>query len=147
MHQPEPSARPLLNVGPQDTNDQHDMNDQHHPINQHHVSKSHPNAPTNSSQSKVRNPKPRTGDRWARAGRILNKDWTAEALSFTVSVLALVGLIVTLLAHQHKPLPQWPQLVNINSIISLFVLVMRSSVAMVLAEGHTRIYLARVGRS
>jgi hypothetical protein len=123
MDRPEPSAHPLLNVSRQDLNDQHQ------------VSKCHPSAPTNTSQCKIRHPEPRTGDGWTRAGSILNKAWTVETLSFIVSILALVGLVATLLTHQHKPLPQWPQLVNINSIISLFVLVMRSSVATVLAEG------------
>lgn len=50
-------------------------------------------------------------------------------------MVSLVGLIITLLAHQDKPLPKWPNLVNINSIVSLFALLMRASTGMVLAEG------------
>lgn len=67
--------------------------------------------------------------------RTLGKSWTAETGSFVVSILAIAGLVGTLLAHQSKPLPQWPQLVTINSIISLFSLLMRACVGVVLAEG------------
>ncbi|KAH6613087.1 hypothetical protein C7974DRAFT_322140 [Boeremia exigua] len=63
------------------------------------------------------------------------KSWTAETCSYIVSIIALGGLTATLLVHQNKPLPQWPQLVTINSIISLFSLVMRACVGVVLAEG------------
>ncbi|KAH6839314.1 hypothetical protein B0T12DRAFT_428395 [Alternaria alternata] len=77
----------------------------------------------------------RSGVGWTRAVQGLNRNWTAETLSYIVSILALAGLVTTLLAHQNKPLPQWPQLVTINSIISLFSLLMRAGVGVVLAEG------------
>ena len=44
--------------------------------------------------------------------------------------------MATLLAHQNKPNPEWPQLVTINSIVSLFSLLMRAAVSLVLAEGE-----------
>lgn len=68
--------------------------------------------------------------------RMWDKSWTMETFSYTVSILALAGLVTTLLAHQSRPLPQWPQLVTINSIISLFSLLMRACVGVVLAEGR-----------
>ena len=40
-----------------------------------------------------------------------------------------------LLAHQNKPIPEWPQIVSINSIVSLLSLFMRTGVGLVLAEG------------
>jgi hypothetical protein len=49
------------------------------------------------------------------------------------------------MAHEEKPLPQWPQLVTINSIISLFSLVMRACVGVVLAEGTLSARLAHRG--
>jgi hypothetical protein len=76
---------------------------------------------------------------WTRcvqnAKRAWNGNWTAETCSYAVSITALAGLVATLLAHQNKPLPEWPQLVTINSIISLFALMMRTCVGVVLAEG------------
>jgi hypothetical protein len=63
------------------------------------------------------------------------KSWTVETFSFIFSVLTLVGLVATLSAHQGKPLPKWPQLITINSVLSLFSLIMRTGVSVVLAEG------------
>ena len=69
------------------------------------------------------------------ANPMRGRGWTTETCSYITSVLALAGLVATLLAHQNRPLPQWPQLVTINSIISLFSLLMRACVGVVLAEG------------
>ena len=67
--------------------------------------------------------------------RLRKKSWTVETSSFIFSVLTLAGLVVTLSAHQGKPLPKWPQLITINSVLSLFSLIMRTGVSVVLAEG------------
>lgn len=63
------------------------------------------------------------------------KGWTAETCSYLFAVLSLLGLVATLYAHQNKPLPEWPQLITVNSIVSLFSLLMRAGVGLVLAEG------------
>jgi hypothetical protein len=63
--------------------------------------------------------------------------WRTETCSYIVAILALAGLVATLSAHQGRPLPQWPQLVTINSIISLFSLLIRACVGVVLAEGRS----------
>lgn len=78
---------------------------------------------------------PNQKQRFQLVNRIWAKSWTTETCSYVISVLALAGLVATLLSHQNKPLPQWPQLVTINSIISLFSLLMRACVGVVLAEG------------
>ncbi|KAF2631181.1 hypothetical protein BU25DRAFT_386135 [Macroventuria anomochaeta] len=62
------------------------------------------------------------------------KGWTAELCSYVFAVLSLFSLAATLLAHQGKPLPEWPQLITINSIVSLFSLLMRAGIGLVLAE-------------
>ncbi|KAF3045733.1 hypothetical protein E8E11_007451 [Didymella keratinophila] len=77
---------------------------------------------------------------WDTAANILQprstgEGWTAETCSFVFAILSLLGLVVTLFLHQNKPLPQWPQLITINSIVSLFSLLMRAGVGLVLAEG------------
>ncbi|KAJ8109669.1 hypothetical protein OPT61_g7293 [Boeremia exigua] len=67
--------------------------------------------------------------------RIWNRSWTVETCGLVLSVLALGGLVATLVVHQDKPQPEWPQLVTINSFVSLFSLLMRTGVGVVLAEG------------
>lgn len=71
--------------------------------------------------------------------RLWKRSWTAEALSCIFALLSMLGLVATLLAHENRPLPQWPQLVSLNSIVSLFSLLMRASVGVVLAEGWSQI--------
>jgi hypothetical protein len=63
--------------------------------------------------------------------------WRIETCSYIVAILALAGLVATLSAHHGRPLPQWPQLVTINSIVSLFSLLVRACVGVVLAEGRS----------
>ena len=79
------------------------------------------------------------GRGWTRlsngSSRIWRKGWTAETCSCIFALLALLGLVATLLAHQNKPLPDWPQIVSINSIVSIFSMLIRAGVGMVLAEG------------
>jgi hypothetical protein len=70
--------------------------------------------------------------------RTTGEGWTAETCSYVFAVLSLLGLVATLFAHQNKPLPEWPQLITINSIVSLFSLLMRAGVGLILAEGAVR---------
>ncbi|CAN9107377.1 unnamed protein product [Alternaria alternata] len=67
--------------------------------------------------------------------RLWRKGWTAETCSCIFALLSLIGLVLTLMAHQDRPLPDWPQIVSINSIVSLFSMMIRAGVSMVLAEG------------
>lgn len=67
--------------------------------------------------------------------RLWRKGWTAETCSCIFALLSLIGLIIMLMAHQDRPLPDWPQIVSINSIVSLFSMMIRAGVSMVLAEG------------
>lgn len=53
-------------------------------------------------------------------------------------MLSLVGLVATLATHQTRPLPHWPQLININAVVSLFSLIMRTGTSVVLAEGNSQ---------
>jgi hypothetical protein len=64
----------------------------------------------------------------------MKKSWTAETTSFLFFVLSLAGVVAALVAHQGKHLPDWSQLIAINSILSLFSLLMRIGVSIVLAE-------------
>lgn len=75
-------------------------------------------------------------DRLQGAG---SNKWAAETIALIMTMLALGGLVSTLLTHQSKPLPNWPQLVTINTITSLFSLIMRAGVGVVLVEGMLRL--------
>lgn len=64
------------------------------------------------------------------------KGWTAEICSCILAALSLLALVVTLLVHQNRPLPNWPRLITINALVSIFTSLFRSAIAMVLAEGR-----------
>ena len=64
------------------------------------------------------------------------KSWTAEVCSFAFAILSLIGLVVTLSIYNGRPIPEWPHLITINSVVSLFALCMRIGVGVVLAEGN-----------
>jgi hypothetical protein len=70
--------------------------------------------------------------------RFWNYSWTAETCSYVFSLLIFAGLVAMLLVHQDKAIPEWPQIVSINSIVSLFSLFMRTGVGVVLAEGASK---------
>ena len=70
--------------------------------------------------------------------RFWDYGWTAETCSFVFSLLIFAGLVVMLLVHQNRPVPEWPQIISINSIVSLFSLFMRTGVGLVLAEGASK---------
>jgi hypothetical protein len=72
--------------------------------------------------------------------KLWSRGWTAEVCAFIFSALSLGGLVTTLLAHQDKPQPNWPQLITINSVVSLFSLLMRTGVSVILAEGEPHSY-------
>lgn len=72
--------------------------------------------------------------------RTTGEGWTAETCSYVFAVLCLLSLVATLFAHEKKPLPEWPQLITINSIVSLFSLLMRAGVGLVLAEGACPVF-------
>lgn len=61
--------------------------------------------------------------------------WTPETFNCIVALASLTGLVVTLLVQGNKTLPDWPKLVSVNSIVSIFSLSIRTAVCFVVAEG------------
>ena len=63
------------------------------------------------------------------------KHWWLEVAACVISILSLIAIIVTLQPHQNKPLPQWPYNISVNSLISVYVVVLKASALLVIAEG------------
>lgn len=150
MEPAEPSARPLLSANNERTDDGPESSANESTVTLVPAPATSNNDPRTSKKSnraqytsrlrqRSRNALHLLGSGWKTCAgawkRIWSRSWTAETCSYVVSILALAALIATLQTHQNKPLPQWPQLVTINSIISLFSLCMRASTGVVLAEG------------
>ena len=46
--------------------------------------------------------------------------WLPEIASFLFALLALVAIVILLAARKDKPLPNWPSVLNINSLVAIF---------------------------
>ena len=69
-----------------------------------------------------------------RHAHLLGNWWLEIGACFTF-ILALLAIVITLRPHQGKPLPQWPYNISINSLISIYVVVLKATVLLVTAEG------------
>ena len=65
----------------------------------------------------------------------LLRNWWLELGACFVFILALIAIVVTLRPHQGKPLPQWPYNISVNSLIAIYVVILKATVLLVTAEG------------
>jgi hypothetical protein len=62
--------------------------------------------------------------------------WIAEILSYTLALVALAAIVITLALHNNKPLPQWPSLISINSLVAIFTSILKAAMLLPVAEGN-----------
>lgn len=63
------------------------------------------------------------------------KHWRLEIGACSVFLIILVAIIATLYPHQGKPLPKWPYHLSVNTVISIYVVILKSTILLVAAEG------------
>lgn len=61
--------------------------------------------------------------------------WISELSSCLVSLACLAAMVVILRTHDEKPLPQWPHLITINSLLAIFTAIMKACMMMPIAQG------------
>ena len=66
---------------------------------------------------------------------VLNYVWVVEITSLVVASAALAAIIILLAVHQDRPLPQWPRLISINSLIAIFTAILKAAIILPVAEG------------
>jgi hypothetical protein len=71
--------------------------------------------------------------RWLAA--LPDRPWLPEITSLALACVAFAAIVVTLAIHQGRPLPQWPHLISINSLIAIFNAIFKAALAMPVAEG------------
>jgi hypothetical protein len=71
-----------------------------------------------------------------RFNQILQDTWALEMASCGLAVLSLFAIIVLLALHQNEPLPNWPQLITINSLLSVFSTLLKIGLALPLSQGE-----------
>jgi len=66
----------------------------------------------------------------ARRAHIL-KNWWLESGACFLLLGALVAVIATLYPHRGKPLPQWPCRIPVNTLVSIYLVVLKGTVLLV----------------
>ncbi len=70
----------------------------------------------------------------ARGAHIF-KNWWMEISACFLFSMALVAITATLHPLQGEPLPKWPYQISVNTLISIYVVVLKGTVLLVTAEG------------
>jgi hypothetical protein len=63
------------------------------------------------------------------------KPWWMEIIACAFVLLALVAIVLTLAIHQNQPLPDWPFGISVNSVVSVFVVILKGGMLLILGEG------------
>lgn len=63
------------------------------------------------------------------------KLWAFEVLALIAAVLVLVGLVLLLLEFDGIRQPEWPEWINLSTIVSMFSTTLRTLLAVVIASG------------
>lgn len=62
--------------------------------------------------------------------------WTKELLSSLLALGCIISIAVVLFIYQEKPLPKWPRLISINTLVAVFTAVFKASLVFPIAEGE-----------
>lgn len=63
--------------------------------------------------------------------------WLWEVLGCLTALVALLAIIITLNAHNNRPLPNWPFSITINSLVSVLATIMKASMMGPVSQGKT----------
>ena len=66
-------------------------------------------------------------------------NWWVEIGACFLSLVALFTIVATLYPHQDKPLPQWPYHISVNSLIAIYVVILKAMILLVIAEGLSQL--------
>ncbi|KAI0549622.1 hypothetical protein F4679DRAFT_545934 [Xylaria curta] len=61
--------------------------------------------------------------------------WTWEIVNCCLLLISLFAILATLYPHDGQPLPQWPFSITINALLSIYAVVMKASMLLILASG------------
>ena len=63
--------------------------------------------------------------------------WWMEITACVLVLLAILAIILTLALHQNQPLPDWPFGISVNSLVSVFVVILKGGMLLILGEGFS----------
>lgn len=68
-----------------------------------------------------------------------NRLWFMEIGSLAIAFIAFIAIIITLAMHQDRPLPHWPSLISINTLVAIFTAIMKAAMLLPIAEGVSQL--------
>lgn len=63
------------------------------------------------------------------------RPWTWEIVNCCLLLVSLFAIVATLYPHDGQPLPKWPFSITINALLSVYAVVMKASMLLILASG------------
>lgn len=73
-------------------------------------------------------------NRWHLSKALWNV-WWLEVSSSLLGLGCLLAIVIILSVHDERPLPNWPDLISINSLIAIFTAVFKAALILPIAEG------------
>ena len=64
----------------------------------------------------------------------IDVNWLPEIISLLLAVIAFLAIVILLAVRKDKPLPNWPSLIGINSLVAIFSSVLRVALLFPIAE-------------
>lgn len=65
--------------------------------------------------------------------------WWLELLCCVLFVGSLAAVVITIYPYEGRPLPQWPYRLTINSLISVYIVILKAAMLLVAAEGLSQL--------
>lgn len=97
------------------------------------------NSPLMESEKKHSNENP-THARFGMSQLSFLKPWWTEIIACVLVLLAIMAIVLTLAIHQNQPLPNWPFGISVNSLVSVFVVILKGGMLLILGEGSPQYY-------
>lgn len=72
------------------------------------------------------------------------RNWWLEILCLVVVTAALIAITFTLFSHQNRPLPEWPYSVSVNTLVAVYVVVLKGAMLLIITEGIEALSLTRI---
>ncbi|CAO2658212.1 Nn.00g059350.m01.CDS01 [Neocucurbitaria sp. VM-36] len=70
-----------------------------------------------------------------RSTSMWHDSWVPELVSFSLAMLSLLAIVILLVIHKNKPLPKWPKMITINSLLAVFSTLLKMGLALPLSQG------------
>jgi hypothetical protein len=63
------------------------------------------------------------------------KPWWMEIIAGVLVLLSIMAIVLVLALYQNQPLPNWPFGISVNSLVSIFVVILKGGMLLILGEG------------